>query len=215
MEIKPMQVRHLGVVDYQSAFQAMKDFTDTRDTNTPDELWLLQHPPVYTQGLAGKPEHLLNPSAIPVVPIDRGGQITYHGLGQIVMYVLLDIQRKNMGIRPLVSMIETSVIELLARHGVQGQARADAPGVYVEGRKIASLGLKVRRGCTYHGVALNVDMDLTPFTWINPCGLIGMEMTQLKALHVLLTPEQAGDELAVIFKNHWENHTPTNKHQAK
>lgn len=210
-----MKIKHWGTQDYLTMFQAMKDFTETRDEHTPDELWLVEHFPVFTQGLAGKAEHLLNPSSIPVVQIDRGGQITYHGLGQAVMYVMLDLQRKNIGIRPLVSMIEGSVVDLLAEQGIVGVARSDAPGVYVEGRKIASLGLKVRKGCTYHGVALNVDMDLTPFTYINPCGLVGMEMTQLKAFGSDLNPEQAAWRLAEIFRKKWEGFVASSLVRAK
>lgn len=199
-----MDIRHLGLADYHATWQAMRDFTETRDSDTPDMLWVVEHPPVYTQGLAGKAEHVLNPGNIPIVPIDRGGQITYHGPGQLVIYLLLDIKRAGVGVRPLVSMIENAVIALLADYGIAAEARADAPGVYVDGCKIASLGLKVRRGCTYHGVALNVDMDLAPFAGINPCGLRGMRMTQLRDLGVADAMEQVAEKLCLHLMAHWE-----------
>lgn len=199
-----MDIRHLGLADYHATWQAMRDVTETRDSDTPDMLWVVEHPPVYTQGLAGKAEHVLNPGNIPIVPIDRGGQITYHGPGQLVIYLLLDIKRAGVGVRPLVSMIENAVIALLADYGIAAEARADAPGVYVEGCKIASLGLKVRRGCTYHGVALNVDMDLAPFAGINPCGLRGMRMTQLRDLGVADAMEQVAEKLCLHLMVHWE-----------
>ncbi|WP_081960839.1 lipoyl(octanoyl) transferase LipB [Nitrincola sp. A-D6] len=160
----------------------MQAFTDQRQAETPDEIWLLQHHPVFTQGQAGKPEHLLNPGDIPVVKSDRGGQVTYHGPGQLMAYLLLDLRRKKLGVRDVVSLMEEAVIALLADHGQVAVARADAPGVYVDGCKIASLGLRVRRGCSFHGLALNVDMDLQPFTRINPCGYAGLQMTQLRNL---------------------------------
>ena len=199
-----MDIRHLGLADYHATWQAMRDFTEARNGDTPDMLWVVEHPPVYTQGLAGKAEHVLNPGNIPIVPIDRGGQITYHGPGQLVIYLLLDIKRAGVGVRPLVSMIENAVIALLADYGIAAEARADAPGVYVDGCKIASLGLKVRRGCTYHGVALNVDMDLAPFAGINPCGLRGMRMTQLRDLGVADAMEQVAEKLVSHLLLHWE-----------
>jgi len=162
----------------------MKQFTVTRNAHTTDEIWLLQHPPVYTQGLAGKPEHLLRANAIPVVKIDRGGQITYHGPGQIVAYLLLDLRRWKLNVRELVRLMEQAVIDLLAHHGVAAQGREDAPGVYVNGAKIASLGLKIKHGCCYHGIALNVDMDLSPFDYINPCGYAGLRVTQMRDVGV-------------------------------
>ena len=158
----------------------MKDFTAARTAATRDEIWLLQHPPVYTQGLAGKPEHLLRASAIPVVKIDRGGQITYHGPGQIIAYLLLDLRHWKINVRALVRLMEQSVIDLLAQYGVTAKGREDAPGVYVGDAKIASLGLKIKNGCCYHGLALNVDMDLTPFDYINPCGYAGLSVTQAR-----------------------------------
>ena len=154
--------RHLGLVEYQPTFQAMQDFTAQRGPDTPDEIWLLQHPPVYTQGLAGKPEHLLRTSEIPVVKIDRGGQITYHGPGQIVAYILLDLKRHGIGVKELVRRMEQAVIDLLAVHGVVAARRDKAPGVYVNDAKIAALGLRIRNNCSYHGLCLNVDMDLSP-----------------------------------------------------
>jgi lipoyl(octanoyl) transferase len=172
-------IRHLGEVDYQKTWQAMQDFTDTRDKGTADELWILQHPPVYTLGKNGKAEHVLNAQDIPVVNSDRGGQVTYHGPGQIVVYTLLDLNRLEIGVRELVTRIEQSIIDLLSAHGVESNARRDAPGVYVNNAKIAALGLRVRKGCSFHGLALNVDMDLEPFSRINPCGYEGLEVTQL------------------------------------
>lgn len=157
----------------------MQTFTQERDAATPDEIWLLQHHPVFTQGQAGKHEHLLNPGKIPVVQTDRGGQVTYHGPGQLVVYLLLDLRRRKLGVRDVVTLMENAVVDLLAPLGVAAQAKVDAPGVYVEERKIASLGLRVRRGCSFHGLALNVDMDLEPFLRINPCGYAGMQMTQV------------------------------------
>jgi len=158
----------------------MRQFTETRNEHTPDEIWLVQHPPVYTQGLNGKPEHLLNPNGIEVVQTDRGGQITYHGPGQLVLYPLFDLHRHNLKVRQLISALEQSVINLLKDFSISAHARKDAPGVYIEGKKIASLGIKVRRQCTYHGIALNLDMDLSPFSAINPCGYAGLKMTQLR-----------------------------------
>ena len=172
-------VRELGLQAYEPVWHAMQDFTNQRTAATADELWLVQHPPVFTQGQAGKAEHLLLPGDIPVVQVDRGGQVTYHGPGQLVAYPLVDVRRLGLGVRELVSRIEQSLIDLLAGYGVSAEARADAPGVYVNGAKIASLGLRIRRGCSFHGLALNVDMDLQPFQRINPCGYAGLAMTQL------------------------------------
>jgi len=174
--------RDLGLIDYEPAWQAMKRFTDGRNRETPDEIWLVQHPPVFTQGQSGKPEHLLLPGDIPVVQVDRGGQVTYHGPGQLVVYLLLDVRRLGFGVRELVTRIENSLIDLLASYGVTAAAKPEAPGVYVDGAKIASLGLRIRNGCSFHGLALNVDMDLEPFQRINPCGYAGLAMTQLRDL---------------------------------
>ena len=172
--------RELGLLDYEPAWQAMQRFTSERGRDTADEIWLVQHPPVFTQGQSGKPEHLLLPGNIPVVQVDRGGQVTYHGPGQLVAYLMLDVRRLGFGVRDLVSRIERSLIALLADYGVTAVAKPDAPGVYVDGAKIASLGLRIRNGCSFHGLALNVDMDLEPFRRINPCGYAGLAMTQLR-----------------------------------
>lgn len=184
---------------FETSWEEMKAFTDARDEETLDELWLLQHPPVYTLGQAGKPEHLLAPGDIPVIKTDRGGQVTYHGPGQLVGYLLIDIKRMGLGVRNLVTGIERSVIDLLTRYEIQAMARKDAPGVYVEGRKVAALGLRVRRGRSYHGLSLNVDMDLTPFQGINPCGYEGMEVVDMKRLGVELTIEAIAADLMQII----------------
>ena len=177
-----LRVRHFGRRDYVSTWHAMQEFTMQRAADTADELWLVEHPPVYTQGLNGKPEHLLTPGAIPVVQTDRGGQVTYHGPGQLLAYVLVDLKRKSWGVRDLVSRLEQAVIDPLHDYGITAVARRDAPGVYVDGAKIAALGLRVKRGCSYHGLSLNVDMDLEPFSRINPCGYAGLPVTHLRAL---------------------------------
>mgnify|MGYP001773333271 FL=1 len=182
MSISLLEVRELGLVDYPVAWQAMQRFTNERQPDTVDEIWLLQHPRVFTQGQAGKAEHLLLPGDIPVIQADRGGQVTYHGPGQLVCYLMLDVRRLGFGVRELVSRIEQSLIDLLASYDVQALAKPDAPGVYVQGAKIASLGLRIRNGRSFHGLALNVDMDLEPFGRINPCGYAGMAMTQLADL---------------------------------
>lgn len=175
-------VRELGLQPYLPVWQEMQRFTDQRNEATADECWLLQHPPVFTLGKNGKPEHIHDPGSIPVIQSDRGGQVTYHGPGQIIVYTLLDLKRMNIGVRELVTCIENSVIGLLQDYAVDAGARKDAPGVYVDGRKIAALGLRVRKGCSFHGLALNVDMDLAPFSRINPCGYQGLEVTQLAEL---------------------------------
>lgn len=182
MDAEVLGIRELGLIDYQTAWQAMQRFTNQRGPQTGDELWLLQHPPVFTQGQAGKAEHVLFPGDIPVVQVDRGGQVTYHGPGQLVCYLLIDVRRRGIGVRALVSYIEQSLIDLLASYGVAALAKPDAPGVYVDGAKIASLGLRIRNGRSFHGLALNVDMDLEPFRRINPCGYAGLAMTQLRDL---------------------------------
>ena len=175
-------VRHLGEVGYHDTWQKMQDFTNSRQSGTPDELWFLQHPPVYTLGKNAKPEHILNAADIPVVDSDRGGQVTYHGPGQVVVYTLLNLSRLKLGVRELVTTLEQAIVELLADYDVLARARREAPGVYVNDAKIAALGLRVRKGCSFHGLALNVDMDLEPFSRINPCGYKGLEVTQLKNL---------------------------------
>ena len=189
-------VKRLGRVDYEPTFQAMQAFTASRSSETPDELWIVEHPPVYTLGQAGKPEHILRDVGIPVVKIDRGGQVTYHGPGQVVIYLLLDLPRWKIKVRELVSAIEQAVIDLLAEHGVSAERRDGAPGVYVGEAKVAALGLRIRKGCSYHGVSLNVDMDLTPFAAINPCGYAGLKVVQTKDLNVPLTVFDAGEQLS-------------------
>jgi lipoyl(octanoyl) transferase len=189
-------VKQLGLVEYNPTLRAMQEFTAQRDAHTPDEIWVLQHPPVYTLGIAGKAEHLPRiDNGIPVVRIDRGGQITYHGPGQVVIYLLLDMRRRGLSVRPLVRRMEQAVIDLLAESAVDAQGRVDAPGVYVNGAKIAALGLRIRNGCCYHGLALNVDMDLSPFHAINPCGYPGLEVTQMRDLGISASPELAGTRL--------------------
>ena len=188
-------VKHLGLVDYSPTWQAMQAFTDQRNADTSDELWCLEHPPVYTLGLAGKPEHLIMPSSIEVVKCDRGGQVTYHGPGQLVVYLMIDFKRMGIGVRELVRRIEQSVIDLLGDLGIEAYGDVNAPGVYVAGEKIASLGLRIKNGAVYHGLSLNVDMDLTPFSWINPCGYAGLKVTQLKNHDVSLTVTQTAEKL--------------------
>ncbi len=175
-------VKHLGRQDYEPIWQAMHDFTDNRTEQTADEVWLVEHNPVFTQGQAGKAEHLLNTGDIPVVQSDRGGQVTYHGPGQLVAYFLINLRRKKLGVRELVTHIENLVINTLKAYNIDSAARPDAPGVYVDGKKICSLGLRIRKGCSFHGLALNVNMDLAPFQRINPCGYPGMEMVQVSQL---------------------------------
>ncbi|MCC9000435.1 MAG: lipoyl(octanoyl) transferase LipB [Candidatus Contendobacter sp.] len=192
---QPLWFRRLGRREYAPVFAAMQTFTATRTTDTLDELWQVEHPPVFTQGLAGKTEHLLAPGEIPVIQVDRGGQVTYHGPGQVVLYCLLDVRRLGFGVRTLVTALEQAVIDLLAAHGVAAHAQPTAPGVYVGDAKVASLGLRIRQGRCYHGLSLNVDMDLEPFTRINPCGYPGLRVTQLRDLGVDLTPAAAAEEL--------------------
>jgi lipoyl(octanoyl) transferase len=194
------EIINLGRSDYRETWDAMKDFTHSRSANTPDQLWITEHAPVFTQGLNGRAEHLLDAGDIPVLQIDRGGQITYHGPGQLVVYCLLDLNRLGLGVRGLVSKIEVSLIELLQGYGIEAHARAGAPGVYVGQAKIAALGLRIRKGSCYHGLSLNVDMDLEPFTRINPCGFSGLAITQLRDLGVDKTVDQAGRELAEVMK---------------
>ncbi len=210
---KPLLIiKYLGRSDYEETWQAMKQFTDQRDANTADELWITEHDPVFTQGLNGKPEHILQSSNIPVVQIDRGGQITYHGPGQLVLYCLLNIQRLSFGVRTLVSIIEQSIVELLVRYDIDAFSRRDAPGVYVnlasvgydevqsgQIAKIAALGLRIRKGCCYHGLSLNINMDLKPFSNINPCGFEGLAVTQMVELNSSVSVEKVGRELAAIL----------------
>lgn len=199
MQDTTLHIRHLGKQDYESVWHAMQHYTDTRDSESHDELWIVEHPPVFTQGQAGKSEHILNAGDIPVIQVDRGGQVTYHGPGQLVVYPLLDIKRSKVGVRQLVTHIEQSIVDMLAKYDINAYAKADAPGVYVNERKIASLGLRIRKGCSFHGLALNVDMDLAPFRRINPCGYAGLEMVQCKALGGPQTVIEAGEQLTITF----------------
>jgi lipoyl(octanoyl) transferase len=199
--VKPeLAVHQLGRVDYEPTWRAMQEFTATRTPETADELWICEHPPVYTLGQAGKPEHLLTDIGIPLVKIDRGGQITYHGPGQVVIYLLVDLPRRKLKVREIVTAIEQAVIDLLAGYDVAAERHEKAPGVYVGPAKVAALGLRIRKGCSYHGVSLNVDMDLSPFAAINPCGYPGMPVTQTKDLGIPLTPSQAAQALAGHLK---------------
>jgi lipoyl(octanoyl) transferase len=183
MNAHTLIIRHfMQPVDYVNCWQAMKNFTDQRNPDSPDEIWTLEHAPVFTQGQNGKAEHVLNPGNIPVIKTDRGGQVTYHGPGQLIVYTLVDVKRKQLNVRELVTVLEQSVIQLLSDLHVKAEAKCSAPGVYVNHAKICSVGLRIRRGCAYHGLALNVAMDLTPFTGINPCGFTGLSMTQLQTL---------------------------------
>ncbi len=181
LSVSPL-IRRLGRVDYQATWQAMQDFTDQRTVDTPDELWVLEHEPVFTLGMNAEASHLLDPGAIPVIKVDRGGQVTYHGPGQLVLYPLLDLRRSGLGVRNLITALEQSVIGCLARYAITATTRPGAPGVYVDEAKIASLGIRVRRGASYHGLSLNINMDLEPFSRINPCGYAGLAMTQVASL---------------------------------
>jgi len=195
--VPAVRVRALGLCDYGTALERMRGFTARRTAGTPDEFWLLQHPPVFTLGQAGRPEHVLAAGGIPVLRSDRGGQVTYHAPGQAVVYVLVDLRRLGIGVRTAVECLEGSVIDLLAEHGVQGGRHPGAPGVYVDGAKVAALGLRVRNACTYHGLALNVDLDLAPFSRINPCGYAGLAVTRLADLGVMLGVDDAARGVAV------------------
>ncbi len=189
-------VRDLGLTAYEPVYKAMQDFTAGRDVATPDELWMLQHHPVYTLGVAARAQHLPRADrGIPIIKIDRGGQITYHGPGQIVIYLLLEMRRYGWGVRALVEQMEQAVVDVLASHGIEAHARRDAPGVYVGAAKIAALGLRIHRGCCYHGLALNVDMDLAPFNTIDPCGYPGLTVTQTRDHGVTASPQSLGEQL--------------------
>lgn len=197
-----LTVKWLGQQDYLSCWQAMQQFTQDRTPETGDEIWLLEHAPVFTQGQNGKAEHLLNPGDIPVVQTDRGGQITYHGPGQLMVYVLIDLRRKKFNVREFVTHLEQSVIDLLAAYQINAYAKRDAPGIYVEEKKIGSIGLRVKRGSTYHGIAFNVSMDLSPFTRINPCGFAKLQMTQFSELGGLEKTQETGKQLITyLMKN--------------
>ena len=197
-----MKTSFLGRQDYVPLWHAMQEFTDERDESTPDEIWFCEHPPVFTMGLNASEEHLLAPGDIPVVQIDRGGQVTYHGPGQLMVYPLIDIRRANIGVRKLVTALEQSVVDLAAEYDVRAAARPDAPGVYVEGDKLASVGLRIRRGASFHGMALNVNADLEPFSRINPCGYAELEMTDLHRLGVDLSLEETSEKLLPHFLEH-------------
>lgn len=190
-----LRVRRLGLVPYAETSAAQQHFTETRGADTPDEIWLLQHPPTYTLGMAGKREHLLRETAIPLVHIDRGGQITYHGPGQVLAYLLLDLRRRGLKVRELVFLMEQAIIDCIAGYGLKAERKAGAPGVYIAGDKIAALGLRVRNGCSYHGLALNVDMDLAPFDNINPCGYPGLKTIRLRDYAVTATLDEVADAL--------------------
>ena len=198
--ILPVVVRYLGVCDYTATFQRMQAFNQTRQPDTADEIWLLQHHPVFTLGLNGKPEHVLDAGPIPLIQTDRGGQVTYHGPGQFIVYILLDVRRNALGIRDIVTRLEQSVIAFLASRNIVAVARKEAPGVYVQGKKIAALGLRVKNGSCYHGLSLNVDMDLSPFLRINPCGYAGLEMTSLKKLGMQVSVAQVASEILQIIQ---------------
>lgn len=206
-------IRHLGKVEYEPTWRAMEKFTLERGPQTPDEIWFLEHPPVFTLGLAGKMEHVLAPGDIPVVHIDRGGQVTYHGPGQLVVYPLIDLRRQKLGVRELVEALEGSVIDTLEGYGIAARNRRDAPGVYVDARKVCSIGIRVRRGCSYHGIAFNVAMDLSPFQRINPCGYAGLEMTQVSALGGPADMRRVAEDLTpALLENLGYNDVPLAAH---
>lgn len=201
-----MRVKWLGRVAYEPTWRAMQQLTDARDDHTEDELWLLEHEPVFTLGMNGDRTHVLAPGDIPVVQIDRGGQVTYHGPGQLVVYPLIDMRRAHLGVRELVTALERAVIDLASRHGIRAECRARSPGVYVDQRKLASVGLRIRRGGSYHGLALNVNMDLEPFRRINPCGYAGLEMTQLSDLGGPTGLAEVADEFAPLLLARLQDH---------
>lgn len=205
MGLSAIAVKRLGLVAYEPTWHAMRDFTIARTETTPDEIWLVQHPPVFTLGQAGKPEHLLHQVDIPVVKIDRGGQITYHGPGQIIAYLLIDLRRRSYKVREMVQRMEQAVMALLADYGIHGERLAGAPGVYVGGAKVAALGLRVKNGCSYHGLSLNVDMDLSPYAAINPCGYAGMQVTQLRDLGVAYDLPVVSSKLLAHLQTQLEN----------
>ena len=190
-----LTIRNLGLQDYETSWQAMQHFTQERNAETPDEIWIVEHRPVYTLGLSGKREHLLNTGNIPVINSDRGGQVTYHGPGQVVIYTLLDIKRLNLGVRQLVSLLEQAMINTLASHGISAVSKADAPGVYVNDKKIGSIGLRIKKNCSYHGLSLNNDMDLSPFDHINTCGYSDLKVTQLSDLGVTISTAQLANSV--------------------
>lgn len=196
-----MIIKDLGLIDYQVTYDEMRLFTTQRDDKTEDELWLLEHPPIFSQGLNGKEEHILDLKNIPIIKSDRGGQVTYHGQGQLIAYTLFDLKRRKIGVREMVTCLEKSVISMLNTLGLEhAQVRENAPGVYIDDQKIASLGLRVKRGKCYHGVSINIDMDLTPFSYINPCGFQGLEMVDLKHLGIKISMEQAKTSFVSALK---------------
>ncbi len=195
-------IRQFGQMEYLPTWEAMREFTDQRNNETDDEIWLLEHPPVFTQGQAGKEEHLLDSGSIPVIQIDRGGQITYHGPGQLICYVLLNLRRLDLTIKKLINLLEQSIIDLLEQYGIKSERRVNAPGIYVDQAKIAALGLRVKKGCTFHGLALNVKMDLEPFSRINPCGFPGMSVTQLSDLGIDRDISEINSDLINILCTH-------------
>jgi lipoyl(octanoyl) transferase len=201
------EVKFIGMQEYAPTWLAMKEFTSSRTPATRDEIWLLEHPPTYTQGQAGKPEHLLNARNIPVVQIDRGGQVTYHGPGQVVAYLLLDLRRWKLNVRQLVRLMEQSVIDILAGYNIEAHGREDAPGVYVGDAKIAALGLKIKNGCCYHGLSFNIDMDLSPYDFINPCGYKGLRVTQLRDFGVTATTDEIEQKLAKFLRKLLKQHS--------
>jgi len=201
-----MKIINLGLQDYIQTWDAMKAFTQARDIDTEDELWVVEHPSVFTQGISGKEEHVLTNSEIPIIRTDRGGQITYHGPGQLIVYCLIDLKRLGIGVKKMVSLIETSIMDLLTNHGIESRLKDGAPGVYVDGAKIAALGLKVKNGRTYHGLSLNVDMELSAFAQINPCGYQGLKVTQLCDLTDNINLDTIANELTQILSNHVTRH---------
>lgn len=200
-KIDKVIVRDLGVQDYTPTWQLMQDFTDNRDESVIDEIWLLEHPPVFTQGQAGKAEHILAAGDIPVVQVDRGGQVTYHGPGQLMMYILIDVRRSKLGVRHLVDALEQCIVATLADDNIVAYPKKDAPGVYVDEKKVCSVGLRIRKGCSFHGLAFNVNMDLSPFQRINPCGYAGMQMVDSQGLGGIADIKQAGQRVAQHFAN--------------
>lgn len=212
-----MIIKRLGVVDYAPALEAMRAYTAERGADSEDQIWLLQHPPVYTLGQAGKPEHLLhNPTGIPLVHIDRGGQITYHGPGQLIAYLLIDLARRRLKVRELVQLMEQAIIDTLAHHGLAAERKRGAPGVYIDEAKIAALGLRVKNGCSYHGLAINVDVDLAPFSGINPCGYEGLKTIRMRDFGVSASVEQVGECLLAQLERLLPalNAVPAAQHQS-
>ena len=205
---KALRIRQLGRVEYTPVWEEMQAFTENRAAETPDELWFLEHPPVFTLGRNARPEHLHDTGDIPVIHADRGGQVTYHGPGQLIAYTLLDIRRRQLGVQSLVNTLEQTVINLLSDYSVHAKRRTKAPGVYVDDRKIAALGLRVRKGCSFHGLSLNVDMDLTPFSMINPCGMEGLEVTRMSDLGITASIDECAEHFGKHFEELLMNHSP-------